>query len=105
MKCPCCGSETFEIPVAGIAELPGFSVSERKIVHALIARYPHGLTGLQLQDAVYPNGNAGRVEAIRTFVATARKKLVGSGWTISRGEFNSATASRYRMERVDEAAS
>jgi DNA-binding response OmpR family regulator len=90
-----------DAPIEALSEMQ-WSIMQRAIVDYLVRCYPRSVTREQIIDHVYPYGRGpewevGCVDVTMTFI---RRKLKGSGWTVSKSKGGRGCRAALRLERA-----
>lgn len=103
MKCPHCGTEMEEFPVAGLLTIKAHPVMADSIA-AFVAAYPGGLTTKQFIIKVWGAVNPLRapVTSAHSTMRNLRKVLHPYGWTISTFSPTGPVAHVFKLERIEE---
>lgn len=99
MKCPCCGHDVGELPLAQLLSIQ-LTPTEERMLKVLVDRHPRGIKFDQMIENVYfihdEPENSDRV--IRTLMTRLRRKLEAVNWTIPRAGGGRGNNVFYRLE-------
>jgi hypothetical protein len=104
LECPCCQQPmpAQESPDF-LQHVEGLTVYQRLIVGSLCDAYPDSLEMREIAEHVYSGYRrppARPNETISVQLASVRRKLLGTGWTVPTNKSGPGSYGRYRLERV-----
>lgn len=103
MNCPCCGQQTTDISVTGLADVQ-LSFARKSVLRRLIEAYPRSVSSDALLDAVYSGARIPEHprEVLAVQLTMIRRIIEQYGWTIPRSGGGQGNHAYYKLCRTDE---